>query len=69
MRKHKSGFAETEDASKLIENLKVRALALKGIEDYVPAPPSIETIITGGGHMSPLEQPVELINYIQHMLN
>ena len=69
MRKHKSGFAETEDASKLIENLKVRALALKGIEDYMSAPSSIETIVIGGGHISPLEQPVELINYIQHMLN
>lgn len=69
MGRHNSGFAEAEDASDLIKNLKVRALALKGIEDYVPAPSSIETIVIGGGHISPLEQPVELINYIQHMLN
>jgi pimeloyl-ACP methyl ester carboxylesterase len=48
----------------LIKNLKVRALALKGIEDYVPAPPSIETIIIGGGHMSPMEQPEEVLNLV-----
>ncbi|MFN4951166.1 MAG: alpha/beta fold hydrolase [Flavobacteriales bacterium] len=60
---------DAEDASELIKNLKVRALVLKGVEDYVPAPPRIETIITEGGHISPLEQPVELINFIQHMLN
>ena len=65
----KAVIADAEDASELIKNLKVRALALKGIEDYVPATPYIETIIIGGGHISPLEQPVELINYIQHMLN
>lgn len=67
MRKHKSGFAEAEDASKLIENLKVRALALKGIEDYMSAPSSIETIIIGGGHISPLEKPEEVLNLVNKL--
>ena len=67
MRKHKSGFAETEDASKLIENLKVRALALKGIEDYMSAPSSIETIIIGGSHISPLEKPEEVLNLVNKL--
>ena len=57
----KAVIAETEDASELIKNLKVRALALKGIEDYVPAPPNIETIVIGGGHISPLEKTHELL--------
>ena len=69
MRKHKSGFAEAEDASKLIENLKVRALALKGIEDYMSAPSSIETIIIGGGHISPLEKPDEILSLVKKISN
>jgi hypothetical protein len=69
MRKHNSGFADAEDASKLIENLKVRALALKGIEDYVPAPSSIETIVIGGGHISPLEQPHEILSLVRKLSN
>jgi len=60
----KAVIADTADASELITNLKVRALALKGIEDYVPAPPSIETIIIKGGHVSPLEQPEEVLNLV-----
>ena len=60
----KAVIAEAQDASELIKNLKVRALALKGIEDYVPAPPSIETIVTGGGHISPFEQSEKVLNLI-----
>ena len=60
-------IADAEDASELIKNLKVRALALKGIEDYVPAPPSIETLIIGGGHISPLEQPHEILSLVRKL--
>jgi hypothetical protein len=35
--------------------LNVKAIALKGKEDYVPTPTSIETIVVEGGHISPLE--------------
>jgi 3-oxoadipate enol-lactonase len=65
----KAVIAEAEDASELITNLKVRALALKGIEDYVPEPPNIETIIIGGGHISPLEQPEEVVNLVKSFLS
>jgi len=58
----KAVIAEAEDASELIKNLKVRAVSLKGIEDYVPVPPSIESIIIEGGHISPLEQPHEILS-------
>jgi hypothetical protein len=52
----------------LIKNLKVRALALKGIEDYVPSPPSIETIVIGGGHISPLEKPNEILSIFNSLV-
>jgi len=64
----KAVIEDAEDASELIKNLKVRALALKGIEDYVPAAPSIETLIIGGGHISPLEQPEEVLNLVKSLL-
>ena len=60
----KAVIADAEDASELIKNLKVRALALTGIEDYVPAPPNIETIVIGGGHISPLEKSEEVLNLL-----
>ena len=63
----KAVIADAEDASELIKNLKVRALALKGIEDYVPATPYIETIIIGGGHISPLEKPEEVLNLVNKL--
>ncbi len=43
------------NTASLIEKLTVPALALKGNEDYVPTPPTIETTIVSGGHISPLE--------------
>jgi 3-oxoadipate enol-lactonase len=65
----KAVIADAEDASEMIKNLKVRALSLKGIEDYVPAPPNIETIVIGGGHISPLERPEEVLNLVNKLLN
>jgi len=63
----KAVIADSEDASELIKHLKVQAVALKGVEDYVPAPPSIETIIIGGGHISPLEKPEEVLNLVNKL--
>lgn len=65
----KAVIADAEDTSELIKNLKVRAVSLKGIEDYVPAPPNIESIIIGGGHISPLEQPHEIISLVHKLSN
>ena len=64
----KAVIINAEDASELIKNLKVRALALKGIEDYVPAPSSIETIVIGGGHISPLEKPNEILSIFNSLV-
>jgi 3-oxoadipate enol-lactonase len=57
-----------EDATDLIKSLKVKAIALKGKEDYVPTPPHIETIIVNGGHISPLEQPNEVSNLVNRLI-
>jgi hypothetical protein len=51
----KKVILDAEDATLLIQNLNVKAIALKGKEDYVPTPTSIETIVVEGGHISPLE--------------
>ncbi|MCE2769307.1 MAG: alpha/beta hydrolase [Saprospiraceae bacterium] len=65
----KAVIIDAEDASELIKNLKVRAIALKGVEDYVPAPPNIETIVIGGGHISPLEKPDEILSLVKKISN
>jgi 3-oxoadipate enol-lactonase len=44
-----------DNATLLVDNLTVPALALKGKEDYVPTPQKIDTQIVKGGHVSPLE--------------
>lgn len=58
---------ETTDASHLMEQLTVMAIALKGEEDYVPAPQHLQTIVVEGGHISPLEAP-EQVNACLAML-
>ena len=64
----KAVIINAEDATELIKNLKVRALALKGEEDYVPSPPDIETAIISGGHISPLERPQEVLILMEGLL-
>ena len=65
----KAVIIDAEDTSELIKDLNVRALALKGVEDYVPAPPNIETIIITGGHISPLDQPHKVISLVRKLSN
>jgi hypothetical protein len=61
-------IANAEDTSELIKTMKVKALALKGEDDYVPAPPYLETILVKGGHVSPIENPVEVLEFINSLL-
>jgi len=61
-------IANAEDTTALIKTLKVKALALKGEDDYVPAPPYLETILVKGGHVSPIENPVEVLEFINSLL-
>jgi 3-oxoadipate enol-lactonase len=57
-----------DDATALITQLKVPALALKGIEDYVPAPLNITTTVVSGGHVSPLETPNEVAAFCEKVI-
>jgi pimeloyl-ACP methyl ester carboxylesterase len=60
----KKVILDAEDATTMILNLKVKAIVLKGKEDYVPTPPKIEIIIVDGGHISPLEEPLKVMDLI-----
>lgn len=64
----KAVIVKADDASELIKNLKITAIALKGEEDYVPTPPNIETILVEGGHISPLENPTEVMMLVKRLL-
>jgi hypothetical protein len=60
----KKVILDAEDATTMILNLNVTAIALKGKEDYVPTPPKIETVIVDGGHISPLEESLRVLDFI-----
>jgi hypothetical protein len=64
----KAILINADDTTYLIETLKVNALALKGEEDFVPTPPKIETTIVKGGHVSPLERPLEVSDLISRLI-
>jgi hypothetical protein len=64
----KAVMMNADDAAYLIETLKVKAIALKGDEDFVPTPPNMETIIVKGGHVSPLEKPDEVSNLVSRLI-
>jgi pimeloyl-ACP methyl ester carboxylesterase len=64
----KAVIIDANDATHLITGLKVKAIALKGNEDYVPTPPTIETIFVEGGHVSPIEQPQKIADLINQLL-
>lgn len=56
------------DSSAFIHQLSMKALALKGAEDYVPTPDGIDTILVEGGHISPLEAPNQLKDSLKKLL-
>jgi hypothetical protein len=64
----KAVIINAEDATRLINNLNIRTIAIKGKEDYVPTPPNIKTIEIGGGHISPLEKPTIVLNVIKDFI-
>jgi len=60
---------EATDAGHLMEQLPMMAIALKGEEDYVPAPQYLQTIVVEGGHISPLEAPEQVNACLGMLLN
>ena len=59
---------QAENAETLIRDLKVPALALKGEEDYVEAPPVLPLTVVAGGHTSPLEAGMEVSMFIRKVI-
>ena len=64
----KSVIIDAEDAGSIIQSLRVPALALKGKEDYVPQSRHLKTKIVDGGHVSPVEVPEEVYNFIKEVI-
>ena len=60
----KSSSLLLDDLSVQIENLKIPALALIGKEDFAGISKNLETKIVGGGHLSPLEAEVDVLDFI-----
>jgi hypothetical protein len=64
----KEVILEAKDSSHLIQQMSVAVIAVKGREDYVPAPPVLQTIMVEGGHVSPLETPQEISKLISEFV-
>jgi pimeloyl-ACP methyl ester carboxylesterase len=65
----RSVIINADHAEHLIMDLKMPALALKGEEDYVPTSEHLDTILVPGGHVSPLEAPHEVYEFIQKLIS
>ena len=61
-------IVEADDARPLLESLRVPTLALKGAEDYVPAPPGLPLTLVPGGHVSPLEEPERVVKFMRKVV-
>lgn len=57
------------DTSHLLKTVAGFALALKGEEDYVPVPDSLDTTIVPGGHVSPLEEPELVSGFVKRVIS
>ena len=57
-----------DNGFEVAKQLSVPALALRGEKDYVPEPPSIQTTTVPGGHISPLEAPRQVQDFVQRVI-
>ena len=57
-----------DDGYAFLSKLTCVAKALKGEQDYVPTPLGIETVIVPGGHISPLEAPSDVTNFVHQLI-
>jgi pimeloyl-ACP methyl ester carboxylesterase len=64
----KSVIINAENTEPIIQSLKVPTLALKGKEDYVPKPRHLKTKIVEGGHVSPIEVPLEVFTFVKEVI-
>lgn len=59
---------EADDARPLLEGLRGRVSLLRGREDYVPDPPGWPVTVVEGGHVSPLEVPRAVADFLREAL-
>jgi pimeloyl-ACP methyl ester carboxylesterase len=59
---------DAEDATQIIENIRLNIFAIIGQEDYVGMPPIKNTQVITGGHLSPIEAPQEVTKTIRKLL-
>ncbi|WKN43759.1 alpha/beta fold hydrolase [Tunicatimonas pelagia] len=65
----KSVIVNADNAEPLLEQVEGFAFALKGKEDYVPTPKNLKTTVVKGGHISPLEAPEEVFEFVMKVVN
>jgi pimeloyl-ACP methyl ester carboxylesterase len=57
-----------DDATDKIDNLLVPSLVLKGVDDSVPNPGDIELTVVEGTHVSPLEAPNDVLEFVKKVI-
>jgi 3-oxoadipate enol-lactonase len=62
-------IVNANDITELLKNLKVKALALIGKDDYLKPPSFLKSEIVKGGHISPLQADVEVSEFIRKVIN
>lgn len=59
---------QATDASEMLTQLQVPALAVVGKEDYVGTPPGVKTTMVPGGHISPHEAAPDVADAIRQLI-
>jgi 3-oxoadipate enol-lactonase len=64
----KQVIVNANDVSEILKNLNVKSLALIGKDDYLKPPPYLETQIVQGGHISPIQAGLEVLEFIKKVV-
>jgi 3-oxoadipate enol-lactonase len=62
-------IVKANDISELLQDVKVKSLALIGKDDYLKPPPFIQTDIVNGGHVSPMQAEMEVSKFIDKVVS
>jgi pimeloyl-ACP methyl ester carboxylesterase len=65
----KTVIFNSDDASDMLADLKIKAISINGKDDYLKPPPFIESFVIDGGHVSPLENPQEVLTLIKKFID
>lgn len=65
----KAVITDADDGLSCTQALKVSVMALKGDKDYVGIPPNIDLTVVSSAHVSPLEVPDKVSNFVTKVMN